>query len=190
MRKLNYSILRLILITLSVLLVWNWIYNQVFKPKPSETIHLFLTSDYLSTYDLEEQLLNDLSSYGIKKIIITYVAYDDPYYSTQLMTQGILSADILILPSVLLNDFTLSEQFLPINSTSLWSKGLNESEFSTLDENNHSYALSIYESGGFNHFGYTQRFDETLDYYMTINKDSIHSEELLHDILYTLIKKD
>lgn len=190
MHKLRYSWVHIILLSLFIGFAWQLVYAQAFKPSKAETLHVFITSEFIQTNELKDSLLEELSVYGIKKIIITYVSYDDPYYSTQLLTQGILDADILILPKTFLSEFDLSEQFRPLDTNSLWSSGLNPLEFNTLNHNSLTYAISIYEVSGYNHFSFNHRFDESLDYHVTFNQTSIHSDTLLMNALMTMIKRD
>lgn len=190
MNKVRYAWSHIFIIVLFASLLWSIVYPQAFKYSKAETLHLFITSEYIQTDDLKNQLMSELTPLGIKKIIITYVSYDDPYYSTQLLTQGILEADILILPKVLLDDFNLLEQFKPIDTDYIWSNGFNSNHFTTLTQLGQIYALSIYESSGYDHFGFNHRFDESIDYYVVFNLESVHANFLLNTALISIMKRD
>ena len=190
MSKVKYVWTHILIIIIFSSLLWSIVYAQAFKYSKAETLHLFITSEYVQTEDLTNQLMDELSPLGIKKIIITYVSYDDPYYSTQLLTRGILEADILILPKILLDEFDLTEQFEPIDVDFIWSNGFNSNEFTTLIQQAQIYALSIYEASGYNHFGFYHRYDESEDYFVTYNLESVHSNNLLSTALISIMKRD
>lgn len=185
MPRIHYRVHHIVLILLSVSIFWTLFYQNTFKIQKHETFTLFITANYVDTKTLEDTIQTQFAEKGIRKVEVIVISQSDTYFTTQFMTRGLLDSDLLILPKNLLDQFDLNEQFLPIQSALISSISWTTH---TLDALGKPHAMRVYESGATNHLRFNALLDETQDYYVVINKDSVHPETLLNQLLLSLIQ--
>lgn len=185
MPSIRYRWSHVISIILLVSVFWTLFYQNTFKIQKNEIFTLFITADYVDSKALENQVQSELTNYGIRKVVIIYISENDTYFTTQLMTRGLFDSDLLILTKSFLNEFRLDEQFKPMDTTSLSSLTWTVHTLDILDQ---PFALEIYEAEGSNHFGFNSVFDETQDYYVVFNKNTIHEDALIYTALQSILK--
>lgn len=181
--------LPVVVIIASVILFWSLLFSSLNQLSSKEKIHIFIAASALDSQSLEQKLLQALNEQGIKKITITYLSEDNPFFPTSFLTQGILESDLLILPNSLLLQFDLSEQFLALDDVKLLAKDIDINSFGILEQNNLTFGLEVYSfETNINHLNFDVSFTKNDPFFLLLNQESHHEIDVLYDAIQSILK--
>lgn len=165
----------------------NWLIGMLTKPKPEEYVTVFIGS-YSTSSPLYQKLNEEKSDYLKFVEVECYSINDTETYYTMWQVYG-ASADIVILPESQLEDVALSAYYIPLSSSLLTEWGVTQTY--SYDKDGKPYGIKVFdktEKTGVcsEYIEYTMKDKEVENYYLLINKDSVH----LTGIKETIYERD
>lgn len=144
------------------LLLFYFIGDSLYQPSRTETIELFISSNYLDSDYFYEKLekVDD-----IKKINVISRSITNSYYESFFQTVG-LSSDLLIIPKRHLEDESCKSTFREIDLEYLASLGLATSSLQTINFNNKCYGIVVFDQSNNLHLFKDHISYETTDIYV------------------------
>lgn len=164
----------ILFIIIIVLSFWAILLNYVKQIDRNEILYVFIESEYVNEELLINHLLNSFKDNGIKKVELTVISSDNPYFHQTLLTAGLFEADILILDDNIAS-YDLDSSFYDLNDydgiSSLMSDRL-------IKQDEFIYGVQIS-----NNIEKDYTWLNTDNPYIFINELSVHSKENLLAII-------
>lgn len=169
-------------IVILVLSFWAILLNHIKRIEKDEMLYLLIESNVVNEDKLKDDLLIMLKDDGIRKINMTVVSEDSPYFGQTLLTSGLFEADILILNGALISTFSLEGTFKALNDFNDISS-INDERLLIQDEKIYGIEISSQFSSS-----YHLMHDEKL--YVFFNVSSVHSSDVLYKTIELFVKNN
>lgn len=163
-----------------IFVFWALFLNHIKQIERDEVIYLLIESNFANEEKLEDDLISLLSDQGIRKINMTIISEDSPYYGQTILTSGLFEADILILNGAFISAFDLSGTFRALNDF-YDSPTMDHDHFIIQDGVIYGIKVSTQFLSS-----YQIIYDD--DLYVFFNASSIYSSEMLYKTIPLFIE--
>lgn len=160
---------------LAAIFAWSYAVVLFTQDKPEEVVTVWVLAYDIDSAALTEKLEDDMPDY-LKHVRVDFQDRTQSFANTAYLGAG-SSADIQILPESFIAEYGIAKQYLMLD-TGYLSGILGDVGYYYADDN--AYGIKIFDKdrGGDGLIKYTEENTEKENYYVLINKKSLHMGKL------------